>query len=182
MKKFLEKYSYQCVTLFVNQIAIALFAISLTFAAGMAKNDTLKLVTSIISVAFLLFIDFTAAWKLGAEDRLSVDLGKARADLSVPLKVWLLSNSVNLLLAVLYTLGALVEPLAGLRVCSVIALLIHGEYMGILSLAVGGVTLNTLWYMYFIITLPMLVTVFAAYLLGLKNIGIGKVLAPKSKK
>ena len=47
MKKFLEKYSYQCVTLFVNQIAIALFAISLAFAAGMAKNDTLKIVTSI---------------------------------------------------------------------------------------------------------------------------------------
>ena len=182
MKKFLEKYSYQCVTLFVNQIAIALFAASLAFAAGMAQNEPLKIVSSIFSVLFLLFIDFTAAWKLGAEDRLSVDLGNAKTDVSVPLKIWLLSNSVNLLLAVLYTLGALVEPLAGLRVCSVIALLIHGEYMGILSLAVGGVTLNTLWYMYFIITLPMLITIFIAYWLGLKNIGIGKVLAPKAKK
>ena len=182
MKKFLEKYSYQCVTLFVNQIAISLFAISLAFAAGMAKNDTLKIVTSIISVMFLLFIDFTAAWKLGAEDRLSVDLGNAKRDISVPLKVWLLSSSVNLLLAVLYTVGALVEPLAGLRVCSVIALLIHGEYMGILSLAVGGVTLNTLWFMYFIITLPMLATVFIAYLLGLKNIGFSKVFSPKNRK
>ena len=182
MKKFLERYSYQCVTLFVNQIAIALFAMSLVFAAGMAKNETLKIVTSIISVVFLLFIDFTAAWKLGAEDRLSVDLGKAKADLSVPFKVWLLSNSVNLLLAVLYTLGALVEPLAGLRVCSVIALLIHGEYMGLLSLAVGGVTLNTLWYMYFIITLPVLAAILVAYWLGLKNIGFSKVFAPKTKK
>ncbi len=182
MKKFLERYSYQCVTLFVNQIAIALFAMSLAFAAGMAKNEPLKIATSILSVVFLLFIDFTAAWKLGAEDRLSVDLGKTKADLSVPFKVWLLSSSVNLLLAVLYTLGALVEPLAGLRVCSVIALLIHGEYMGILSLAVGGVTLNTLWYMYFIITLPVLVTIFVAYWLGLKNIGFGKVFAPKTKK
>ena len=182
MKKFFSKYSYQCVTLFINQIAIALFAVSLAFAAGMAKNETLKIVTSIISVMFLLFIDFTAAWKLGAEDRLSVDLGNAKTDVSVPLKIWLLSNSVNLLLAVLYTLGALVEPLAGLRVCSVIALLIHGEYMGILSLAVGGVTLNTLWFMYFIITLPMLATVFIAYLLGLKNIGFNKVFAPKNRK
>ena len=182
MKKFLEKYSYQCVSLFVNQIAIALFAISLAFAAGMAKNETLKIVTSVFSVIFLLFIDFTSVWKLGAEDRLSVDLGNARTDISVPLKVWLLSNSVNLLLAILYTLGAFVEPLSGLRVCSVIALLIHGEYMGILSIAVGGVTLNTLWYMYFIITVPMLVTVFVAYWLGLKNVGIGKVFAPKLKK
>lgn len=182
MKKFFERYSYQCVTLFVNQVAIALFAISLAFAAGMAENDSLKLITSIFSVAFLLFIDFTGVWKLGAEDRLSVDLGKAKADLSVPVKIWLLSNSINLLLAVLFTLGALIEPLSGLRVCSVIALLIHGEYMGILSVAVNGVQLNTLWYMYFIITVPTLITVFGAYWMGLKNIGIGKVFAPKTKK
>ena len=49
MKKFFERYSYQCVTLFVNQVAIALFAISLAFAAGMAENDSLKLITSIFS-------------------------------------------------------------------------------------------------------------------------------------
>ena len=182
MKKFLEKYSYQCVTLFVNQIAIALFAISLAFAAGMAENDTLKIVTSILSVVFLLFIDFTGVWKLGAEDRVSIDLGKAKADLSVPIKMWLLSNSINLLLAVLFTLGALVEPLSGLRICSVIALLVHGEYMGILSVAVGGMQLNTLWFMYFVITIPSLITIFAAYWLGLKNKGIGKVFAPKTKK
>ena len=182
MKKFLERYSYQCVTLFVNQIAIALFAISLAFAAGMAKNDTLKIVTSALSVVFLLFVDFTGVWKLGAEDRVSVDLGKAKLDMTVPIKMWLLSNPINLLLAVLYTLGALVEALAGLRVCSVIALLVHGEYMGLLSLSVDGVTLNTLWFMYFIITIPSLITIFAAYLLGVKNVGIGKVFAPKKKK
>lgn len=182
MKKFLEKYSYQCVTLFVNQIAIALFAISLAFAAGMAENDTLKIVTSIFSVIFLLFIDFMGIFKLGAEDRLSVDLGNAKTDMSVPFKIWLLSNSINLLLAVLFALGALIEPLSGLRVCSVIALLIHGEYMGILSLNVAGVTLNTLWYMYFLITVPTLIVSFAAYWLGLKNIGVGKVFAPKTKK
>lgn len=182
MKKFLEKYSYQCVTLFVNQIAIALFAISLAFAAGMAKNDTLKIVTSALSVVFLLFVDFTGVWKLAAEDRVSVDLGKAKLDMTVPIKMWLLSNSINLLLAVLYTLGALVEALAGLRVCSVIALLVQGEYMGLLSLSVGGVVLNTLWFMYFIITIPSLITIFVAYILGVKNIGIGKVFAPKKKK
>ena len=182
VKKFLQKYSYQSVTLFVNQIAIALFAISLAFAAGMAENEGLKIVTSALSVVFLLFIDFTGVWKLGAEDRVSIDLGKEKLDLSVPVKMWALSNSLNLLLALLYTLGALVEPLSGLRVCSVIALLVHGEYMGLLSLEVAGITLNTLWYMYFLITIPTLITVFVAYLLGAKNIGIGKVLAPKKNK
>ena len=182
MKKFFERYSYQCVSLFVNQIAIALFAISLAFAAGMAKNDTLKLVTSILSVAFLLFIDYTAMWKVGAEDRLSADLGKVKRDLSVPVKIWLLSNSLNLLLALLYMLGALVDALEGLKVCSVIALLIEGEYMGILSLNVGGVPLNTMWFMYFIITLPTLVVTFVAYWFGVNNIGSGRLYAPPKQK
>lgn len=182
MKKFFERYSYQCVSLFVNQIAIALFAISLAFAAGMAKNDTLKLVTSILSVAFLLFIDYTAMWKVGAEDRLSADLGKVKRDLSVPVKIWLVSNSLNLLLALLYMLGALVDALEGLKVCSVIALLIEGEYMGILSLNVGGVTLNTMWFMYFLITLPTLVVAFVAYWFGVNNIGSGRLYAPPKQK
>lgn len=182
MKKFFGRYSYQCVTLFVNQIAIALFAISLAFAAGMAKNDTLKLVTSIMSVVFLLFIDYTAMWKVGAEDRLSSDLGKAKRDLSVPVKIWLVSNSLNLLLAILYTLGVFVNALEGLKVCSVIALLIEGEYMGILSLGVNGITLNTMWFVYFLITLPTLVVTFVAYWLGVNNIGSGRLYAPPKQK
>lgn len=182
MKKFLQKYSYQCVTIFVNQVAIALFAISLAFAAGMAKNDTLKIVTSILSVAFLLFIDFTSVWKVGAEDRVSVDLGRAKRDMTVPIKMWLLSNSVNLLLAVLYTLGVLIEPLQGLRICSVIALLIQGEYMGLLSIEVAGVTLNTVWFMYFIITIPVLIAIFLAYWLGVNNMVLGKLFEPPKKK
>ena len=113
-------------------------------------------------------------FKLGAEDRLSVDLGNAKIDMSVPFKIWLLSNSINLLLAVLFALGALVEPLSGLRICSVIALLIHGEYMGILSLNVAGVTLNTLWYMYFLIPLPAVLVSLGGYYMGLRDIKFTK--------
>ena len=182
MKKFFGRYSYQCVSIFINQIAIALFAISLAFAAGMAKNDTLKLVTSILSVVFRIFIDYTAMWKIGAEDRLSSDLGKVKKDLSVPVKIWLVSNSLNLILALLYTLGMLVDALEGLRVCSVIALLVEGEYMGLLSLSVGGVTLNTMWFMYFVITLPTLIVCFLAYWLGINNIGSGRLYAPPKQK
>ena len=182
MKKFFERYSYQCVTLFVNQIAIALFAISLAFAAGMAKNDTLKLITSILSVVFILFIDYTAMWKVGAEDRLSADLGKINRNLSVPVKIWLVSNSLNLLLALLYTVGVFVNVLEGLKVCSVIALLIEGEYMGILSLSIGGVTLNTMWFMYFLITVPSLIVNFVAYWFGVNNIGSGRLYAPPKQK
>ena len=182
MKKFFLRYSYQCVSIFINQIAIALFAISLAFAAGMAKNDTLKLVTSVLSVVFLLFIDYTAMWKVGAEDRLSSDLGKINKDLSVPVKIWRVSNSLNLLMALLYTLGVFVEALEGLKVCSVIALLIEGEYMGILSLNVNGITLNTMWFMYFLITIPTLIVCFVAYWLGVNNIGSGNLYAPPKQK
>lgn len=170
MKEFFKRYSYQSVLLFVIQIAIAMFGLVLSLAAGMAKNEVLKIVTSAFSVIFLLFVQYLEVWKVGAEDRVSIDLGKRKKDMSVPLKMWLLSNSVNLLLAVLFTLGVFVQPLEVLKTSSVVALLVEGMYTGLLSLEVGGVTLNTKWFMYFIITLPSLITVFIAYLLGIKNV------------
>ena len=85
-------------------------------------------------------------------------------------------------MALLYTLGVFVEALEGLKVCSVIALLIEGEYMGILSLNVNGITLNTMWFMYFLITIPTLIVCFVAYWLGVNNIGSGNLYAPPKQK
>ena len=79
MKRFFERYSYQSVVLFLNQIAIAIFGLVLALAAGMAKNEVLKIVTSSFSIAFFLFLQYGTAWKVGAEDRVSIDLGKMKA-------------------------------------------------------------------------------------------------------
>jgi hypothetical protein len=186
MKRFFERYSYQSVVLFLNQIAIAIFGLVLALAAGMAKNEVLKIVTSSFSIVFFLFLQYGTAWKVGAEDRVSIDLGKMKKDLSVPVKMWLLSNSVNLLLAVFITLGMLLPDVAvfssGGGVGATAALLIEGMYTGILSLDVLGAPLNSYWFMYFAITLPSLLVVFVAYVLGVKNVTFTRLFLPSAPK
>ena len=81
MRKFFHDYSYNIVKMFVNQFAISIFGVSLTFATTSAHGesqgfDTLTVVVSILSVLFYLFLIYTLAWEIGAKDKISVDAGK----------------------------------------------------------------------------------------------------------
>ena len=182
MKDFFERYSYESVHLFLNQIAIGIFGLVLALAAGMAENNTLKIVTSVFSILFFLFLQFSSVWKVGAEDRVSIDLGKRKRDLTVPVKMWLLSNSLNLLLALLISLGLWFSDITAFSsvggVATVIKYIIEGMYTGVLSVNVGGNPLNTLWFMHFVTTLPALLAIFASYLCGVNNINFGGLFSP----
>ena len=187
MKDFFSRYSYQSVHLFLNQVAIGLFGMVLALAsANMAESDLLKLVTGIFSVVFFLFLQFAAAWKVGSEDRVSVDLGKRKRDIWVPIKMWVLANSLNFLLAVCMTLGlwfsdvAFFSALGG--IATAIKLIIEGMYTGLLSLNVGGAALNTYWFAHFVTPLPALLVIVAAYLCGLNNINFGGLFSQNSAR
>ena len=96
MKRFLERYSYDCVKLLLDQVAIAIFGLVLALASGMAKNNVLQIVTSVCSVIFYLFLVYTVMWSVGARDRIAIDLGKIRKSYLTPVKMWLLAHSNNL--------------------------------------------------------------------------------------
>lgn len=185
MKNFMSRYSYESVHLFLNQFAIGLFGITLALAAGMAKNETLRTVTSIFSILFFLFLQYIAMWKVGASDRLSFDLGKLKKDYSVPVKMWLLSNSLNLLLALLISLAIWFNEIKFLTsiggFATVIKHIIEGMYTGLLALDVGGAPLNSYWFVYFLTTLPALAVIFGAYVLGFNNFKFFKSEGKKSK-
>ena len=171
MKKFLEKYSYESVRLFLNQFAISLFGLTLALAAGMAGSSTLKIASSVGAIIFYLFLQYTVAWEVGAKDKISIDCGKAKRDMTIPLRMWLLSNSLNLLLAVLITFGVLLSDIGFFStmggIASVASFIIEGEYMGVLSIHIAeGTPLNSLPIMYFLITLPSLLVVVGSYFLG----------------
>ena len=177
MKEFFTRYSYQSVHLLLNQVAIGLFGVVLSLAAGMAENDGLKIVTSIFAILFFMFLQFASAWRVGAEDRVSVDLGKRKRDLSVPVKMWALANSVNYLLAILIAI-ANIFPGEGFMstvggIASTITLIAEGMFTGLISVSVGGQPLNSYWFIYFLIPLPSLLAVVAAYFCGLNNINFG---------
>ncbi len=184
MKEFMKRYSYPAVHLFVTQIVIGLFGLMLFFAAGKASNGTLKLVTSIFAVIFFLFLEFSAAWRIGAEDRMSIEAGHLKKSLWIPVKIWLFASSVNFLLALFVTLGNLFPNVGFFSVLggigATIELFVQGMYMGILALSVGGVQLNTLWYMHFAMSLPALLAIWLAYFCGLNNINFGGLFSMNS--
>ncbi len=190
MKDFFEKHSYNAVKLLLNQIVIGIFfGVGFLFVANKLESPAFKIAASILSIIFYLFLEFTVAYKLGADDRISVDLGKTKPDYLIPVKLWLLANSINLLLAVFIALGQIFSNVeffgAVCGVCVTIAMIIEGMYVGILLLVPH-------WSMYFLITLPALVVVFLSYVVGLKSKKIAKMFEfqypesdrpdPKNKK
>lgn len=187
MKDFFKRYSYDSVCLFLNQLAIGIFGAMLALAAGMAENTALRTATSVFAIVFFLFLQFSSTWKIGAEDRVAIDLGKRKRDLTVPVKMWLLANSLNLLFALLMTLSFLtdvpvLDSIGGF--VTWIKLILEGMYTGVLAIRVGGAPLNSYWFMHFLTTVPSLLAIFASYLCGLNNISFGGLFSPNptSKK
>lgn len=179
MKAFFERYSYESVRLALNQIAISMFGFALAMTAGKAESDALLLWSSIGSIVFYLALTYGTAWKTGSGDRLSVEYGKLPYRPLTGLLCSLVANSVNLILAILITVGQL-GGIGGLEtVPRFIALLIQGMYMGTLAtVKVGEVTLNGFWWSYFIITIPAMLVSTVAYIAGIKDFHITKMGIP----
>lgn len=186
MKKFFKNYSYQSVVLFVIQIAISLFGLMLALAAGLAKNEALKIVTGVFSALFFLFLQYGSAWRVGAEDRISIDVGKKKLNLLIPVGLWLLSNSINLLLAIFVNLGLLFPNVSFFSslggICASAYLLIEGVYVALLSIDVGGFPLNSYGIMFFVTTLPSFIVIFFGYWLGVKNATLFKLFLTSKPK
>lgn len=180
MKAFFERYSYQSVRLLLNQIAISMFGFALAMTAVKADSVPLRLWTSIGSILFYLALTYGSAWKAGSEDKLSVEYGKLPFRPLRGLTIALLANSVNLLLAILITVGNL-AGIGGLEsVPRAIALLIQGMYLGVLStVEIGGVTLNGYWWIYFLTPIPAMLVSAVAYVAGVKDFHITKMGIPE---
>ena len=182
MKKFMERYSYESVHLFLNQIAIGLLGMTLALAAGMAKSPVLRVITGVFAVLFFLMLQYSVMWKVGANDRLADDLGKMRVNYLVPFKMWLLANSINLLLALFIALGTWFSDVSALSsiggVTAAIKLVIEGMYTGLLAINVGGRALNAYWFMHFLTPIPALAVCYLGYFLGSQNF---KIFGGKAK-
>lgn len=186
MKEFFKRYSYQSVHLFLNQVAIGLFGTVLALAAGMAQSEPLKIGTGIFAILFFLFLQFAAGWRVGSEDRVSIDLGKRSKDLWVPVKMWALANSLNFLLgifvalALLFPDGGFLSTVGG--VATPIKLIAEGMYTGILSIEVGGAPLNTVWFVHLLTPVPALFAIVVAYLCGINNINFGGLFSQSAPR
>lgn len=185
---FIKEHSYDAVKMFVTQCAISLFGLVLVLASGLAKNDTLSLLTSIGAGLFYLFLLYTTVWEMGAKDAISVEHGHKSA---MPLKglyISAIANSINFILAIGILLGLLLSDISFFSmlggICKSIDVIIQSMYAGLLKIHVApGTPLNSLAFVYFLTPLPAMGISCLGYWLGTKNIRIaGPLSAPANQK
>lgn len=191
MKRFFHDYSYSMVKMFVNQFAISIFGVSLTFATthahiNAAGFDFLTFIVSILSTVFYLFLIYTLSWEVGSKDRVSVDAGKKTYRSCTGLLMSLVANIPNILAAILYLIATLINSNDMLFIVRLVASLIQGMYFGTITavalpVGAGGafVQLNALWPTFFIMVIPTLIASWVAYVMGYKNIRVFAFLFKK---
>ena len=180
MKAFFERYSYESVRLALNQIAISMFGFALAMTAAKAESDPLLLWSSVGSILFYLVLTYGSAHRTGSGDRLSIQYGKIPFRPLTGLLLSLIANSLNLILATLMMIGQYTDLVGISDISRVIALLIQGMYQGVLAtVSVGGVTLNGLWWSYFLITIPAMLVATVGYIAGAKDFHITKMGIPE---
>ena len=174
MKAFLKDRSYDMVKMFLNQFATAIFGLSLAFAAGLAKRPVLRNVTSAFSILFYMFLLYTMTWEIGFKDKISVYLGKKPKKPLTGLWISLGANVPNLLFAVMISLGMLFGNASFFGTLGTVgggaAIFLEGMYTGLLANSFLGNPLNSYWWVYFLITIPAMITSGVAYYLGLRDI------------
>ncbi len=188
MKSFFRDHSYNMVKMFLNQFATAIFGVVLALAAGKAQNPVLRNVTSVFAILFYLYLLYTMTWEIGFRDKVGSENGRLRR---MPWKGALISlcaNIPNLVFALFITLAHLVTfaPLNNLGgFCGMAALFLEGMYTGLLANTVGGVALNSHWWIYFLIVLPAVAVCGVAYVLGLNDVkftSLSSVQYPESDR
>ncbi len=177
MKEFFHKYSYSIVKMFVNQFAISIFGSVLAMATTSANNDVLTLVVSIGAVMFYLFLLYVMTWEIGAKDRVSVDLGKKEYRPLTGALLSLIANIPNLIIAITFALGTVFKSDMARFISRIAYILLEGMYLGITSALPFGWSesgalplYDSSVAIYFLMTLPAIITCGLAYFLGHKNV------------
>ena len=176
MKDFFHRYSYSIVKMFVNQFAISIFGTMLSMATSATKSDGFTLAVSIFSILFYLFLLYTMIWEIGAKDKISVDVGKKPYRPMTGLYMALIANAPNLLFAVVYSIG---YPFMGKHVWAgtmnlivrLYTVICEGMYLGVTTVLPfgGAVKLDHMWWTYYLMTVPAIVTATLAYYIGHKD-------------
>lgn len=175
MKELFRTRSYEMVRMFLNQFATSIFGLVLAIAAQKSENTVLRNVTSVCAILFYLFLLYTMTWELGFADRAAVEAGRKPKKPFTGVLLSLFANSVNWLLAICILLGHLPAANGGFLsslggFAGGAAQVLEGMYTGLLANRVGGVQLNSVWWIYFLLPIPAIAVCGVSYLLGLKDI------------
>ena len=164
------------VLMFVNQFVTSIFGTMLAMAATGARNTPLTIFLSIVAVIFYMFLMYEMTWKIGAKDRISVDMGKMQYRPHTGVLLSLCANIPNFVVALLYSVAfpfMAEKTWAGslAAIMRVVSILTEGMYLGLMTaIRISEQQLAYFWWTYFVITIPAMLTCWIAYYLGYRNI------------
>lgn len=181
----IKKYDYSPIVrkLLLFQFAAAIFGIIL-FSTAVMRSGTdkhwLEPVTSILSVFFFLFIQYTTVWDFGAKDRISYESKKMEYDRFIGLKAGLYANLPNFILGFGCFLFRFIGIFLGTSFEAIALILMkisqfwQGMYMGMFSwfLPTDATPFGQSCYMlcFLAYTIPSLLIVYLAYNAGFNNV------------
>lgn len=174
MKAFFKDHSYDMITMLLNQVAISIFGFTLVLASMRINNDVLRNITSIFSVLFYLLLLYIKAWDIGFKDKISVEQGKKANNPFRGALISLCANAINYLLAIFVMLRALLPNVSFFTaigdVSQAISVFLNGMYTGLLVNQVGGVPLNSYWFVFFLTPIPAILISGLSYYFGLRDV------------
>jgi hypothetical protein len=173
MKRFFTEYGYSCLRMFIFQFAISIFGFSMAVAFGDAPKPA-QYAVSFFAIAFYLVLIYSVPWNHGAKDRLSYDYGRVPKNNLRGFYMSLISNSINIILASVAAITFIANAKHIASVCMIASLWLQGMYAGIMSIRIGDVVLNDIWWMYLVIIIPAIVTSTVAYIAGFNNFRVFK--------
>ncbi len=163
----------------ISQLGMTIFgiAVSLTVLNMAGKDSPWLLAASGLGIALYLFLIYVHTWEFAAKEKIKIDGGRMKYQPLKGLYISLVSNSLNILLAVLMCIGyycydfvAKTPSFAGqlYAVSNAIARALNGMYLSAIVYLFPTAE-ATPPYFFIIITLPAIITAFLAYYFGVKN-------------
>lgn len=190
--EFWKANSSVIVKMFVNQIGMTIFGLMLNMAT--AANKTLLVVTSLFSILFYMCLLYSVSWDYGARDKIRVDGGRMTRDVWKGIRLSLVANIPNILLALLAIVGYVFtkdflanDPKWAVdlyAVCNTVARFLHAMYLGVLVTAFpAGENQVYSAYPLILTVIPALFTCGFGYFLGLRgNRILGFMAPPRSQE
>ena len=174
MVDFIKENTSNAVKLFVNQIAMTIFGLLLSAAAF--RNNTINIAVGVLSILLYYYLLYTAAWDIGARDKIKVDGGRMKYEPHKGVYISLLANSVNIILAAVIIAFYYIGTLANLdfaksvfAIAFMIMRFLNGMFVSVLSL-VKAEPANI--FLQAATIIPTVAVSALAYLAGLKNFRI----------
>jgi len=202
--KFIRENVQLIVRLFVIQIGMTFFGLVLTMAVGTLDKPILKLIVSLFSILFYLYLVYGVMWEAGASHAVRLGPGKVGKNALFPLLVSVIASLPNILLGALmcfFVFLGIGVPLIFAQfgvavsmewaksvyiVLHIVTGLLEAVYVGLfnyLSDPLSGAAQDFLVSgLYLFSSLPMILVSLGAYALGRRNVvSLGVNTRPKRK-